>query len=137
VLREIACDRLAARHLGDARVYRRALAWWGTAALVHRANAGSVALLRGRHPLLERLDLLDHLDLGRPEAGRGRRLTVLATALTAAACFPAIHPPTPLVVPSAAVPGCLSERFVVLAELARLRATDVPLETDSAAPRRD
>jgi Zn-dependent protease with chaperone function len=146
VLRECACDRLAAQRLGDVDGYRRALAWWGRLALDGRAGrrprgentrrereSPGLALLRRHHPVVERLDRLQQLARGDDPVG-WRRRAIYAAAFTLAAALPAIRPPAPLLLPDPAIPGCLIERYAVLAELGRRSAATAAQERNEVRP---
>ncbi|HVS66701.1 MAG TPA: hypothetical protein VMT85_24720 [Thermoanaerobaculia bacterium] len=108
----------------------------GADALDAGPRTGSLALMRRCHPLIERLERLDQLARGQDPAG-WRRLAGLAAAFTLAAGLPAIRPPAPLLRPDPAVPGCLAERYAVLAELARqTAASPIRGRTDDTPPTR-
>lgn len=126
-LRELCCDRVVARRLGEERVaYRQTLL--AIAARRHRGALEALAFA-GRSSLLERLRALERAEKDRPLLRR--LLTSLAMAL-ALACAVPLAPPVAAGAAQVAQmidkpPGCLQLRFLVMEQLAReQRASDEP-----------
>lgn len=117
-LRELCCDRLVARRLGEERsAYRRTL----LAFAAHQHGEALAALpFAGRSSLLERLRALERAERDRPLLRRGA--TTLAAAL-ALACAVPVAPRAEAGAAQVAEliakpPGCLQLRFLVMERLA-------------------
>ena len=121
-LGEQCCDRAAARALGDPKGYRRTLLAFAAKRLA--PPAPGLGFVRPRHPLLARLEQLEHLVHDRPKL---RRAATAAAALLMLACgLPMARSAETASAEVANLierpPGCLTLRYMVMGQMAQEQA---------------